>query len=110
LRTASGSRKPIPTSIDAALAPISMVDSGRRRPRQRGSGTPTFEESVDLLMPHAVGSGTIGSMIEEGQPVAVDEDEEPGLDDFDPYRLAAVDSPTSREAMELEDLVGVPLS
>jgi hypothetical protein len=61
-------------------------------------------------MPRAGGSGTIESMIEEGQPGAVDEDEEPGLDDFDPYRLAAVDSPTSREAMELEDLVGVPLS
>jgi hypothetical protein len=29
---------------------------------------------------------------------------------FDPYRLAAVDSPTSREAMELEDLTGVPLN
>jgi hypothetical protein len=61
-------------------------------------------------MPRAAGSGTIEPMIEEDQLEAVDEDDEPSLDDFDPYRQAAVDSPTSREAMELEDLVGVPLN
>ena len=49
-------------------------------------------------------------MIEEGQPEAVDEEAEPGLDDFDPFRLAAVDSPVSREARELADLTGVPLN
>jgi hypothetical protein len=58
----------------------------------------------------ALGSGTIERMLEEDQPEAVDADAEPALDEFDPYRLAAVDSPTSREAMELEDLTGVPLN
>jgi hypothetical protein len=61
-------------------------------------------------MPRAPGSGKIGTMLEEDQPEVVDEDDDEGLDDFDPYRLATVDSPTSREAMELEDLTGVPLN
>ena len=49
-------------------------------------------------------------MVEGDQPEVVDEEEEQGLEDFDPYRLAAVDNPTSREAMELADLTGVPLN
>jgi hypothetical protein len=61
-------------------------------------------------MPQARRSSTIGSMVEEDRPEPFDEDDEQGLEVFDPYRLAAVDSPTSREAMELEDLTGVPLN
>ena len=49
-------------------------------------------------------------MVEGDQPEVVDEDDEQGLEVFDPYRLAAVDSPTSREAIELLDLTGVPLN
>lgn len=49
-------------------------------------------------------------MLEEDPQEVVDEDEEQSLEVFDPYRLAAVDSPTSREAMELADLTGVPLN
>lgn len=61
-------------------------------------------------MTRATRSGNIASMLEEDQPEVVDEDDEQDVDVFDPYRLAAVDSPTSREAMELEDLTGVPLN
>jgi hypothetical protein len=61
-------------------------------------------------MPRARRSGTIGSVLDADPPEVVDEDEEEGLEVFDPYRLAAVDSPTSREAIELEDLTGVPLN
>ena len=61
-------------------------------------------------MSQARRSGTLGSVLDEDPPEVVDEDEEEGLEVFDPYRLAAVDSPTSREAMELEDLTGVPLN
>jgi hypothetical protein len=50
------------------------------------------------------------SVVDEDPPEVVDEDEEQALEVFDRYRLAAVDSPTSREATELEDLTGVPLS
>ena len=49
-------------------------------------------------------------MVEGDQPEVVDEEEEQGLEVFDPYRLAAIDSPTSREAIELADLTGVPLN
>lgn len=49
-------------------------------------------------------------VLEEDPPEVVDEDDEQGLEIFDPYRLAAVDSPVSREAMELADLTGVPLN
>jgi hypothetical protein len=61
-------------------------------------------------MPSARRSGRIGSVLDEDPPEALDEDDEQGLEVFDPYRLAAVDSPTSREAIELADLTGVPLS
>jgi hypothetical protein len=49
-------------------------------------------------------------MVEEDPPEAVGGDDEQEIEVFDRYRLAAVDSPTSREAIELEDLTGVPLS
>jgi hypothetical protein len=61
-------------------------------------------------MPRARRSGTIAPVLDEDPPEVVDEDDEQGLEVFDPYRLAAVDSPTSREAIELLDLTGVPLN
>jgi hypothetical protein len=61
-------------------------------------------------MTRARGSGSIDAMLAEEDDPEVVEDDDQALEDFDPYRLAAVDSPTSREATELEDLTGVPLN
>jgi hypothetical protein len=55
-------------------------------------------------------AGTTPSATSEDEDERIKADEEAAARAFDPYRLAAVDSPVSREAMELEDLIGVPLS